>query len=409
MIVGYRNNSYSYRRNIIDILHDTSYKKVRDIFYLLNAFGFFIKRATRNKVSVDDRNFAYNFIDFKFRKDTILHFFNTISFGRTPWITTFETVLPRYKSLAASHFGLNPNFSKVKHDAGIQKALSAISSARCKCIIAMSNCNADMQRELLRNFPEYKESIERKLRVMHPPQRSLVSEYLDKDVSLEGKIRFMFVGASFFRKGGVEIVETLDRLRKQNKYEIELTIVSSLSIDNYATNEGPDDVIKARHLIERNYEWINYFPTLPNREVLRLMQQSHVGLLPTYADTYGYSVLEFQGSGCPVITTNVRALPEINDNNSGWLIEVPRNYLGEGIYATKEDRLLMGDLIRNGLEKAVHEIFFDRTMIPKKANEAIARIKAKHSLDSYAKRMRKIYLEAMKDTCPSSSELPRWR
>ena len=71
MIVGYQNNSYSYQRNIIDILHDTSYKKVRDIFFLLNKFGLFIERATRNKVSFADRNFAYNFIDFNFRKDTI--------------------------------------------------------------------------------------------------------------------------------------------------------------------------------------------------------------------------------------------------------------------------------------------------------------------------------------------------
>jgi glycosyltransferase involved in cell wall biosynthesis len=96
-------------------------------------------------------------------------------------------------------------------------------------------------------------------------------------------------------------------LRERDKYEIELTIVSSLNIDNYATKKEPSDVQRVKNFIQKNSDWINYFPQLPNHEVLELMKKSHVGLLPTYADTYGYSVLEFQAAGCPVITTNVRA------------------------------------------------------------------------------------------------------
>ena len=42
------------------------------------------------------------------------------------------------------------------------------------------------------------------------------------------------------------------------------------------------------------------------------MATSHIGLLPTYNDSYGYSVIEFFSYGCPVITTNILALPEIN-------------------------------------------------------------------------------------------------
>ncbi len=91
--------------------------------------------------------------------------------------------------------------------------------------------------------------------------------------------------------------------------------------------------------IQGNREWINYFPQLPNSEVLDMMKKAHIGLLPTYADTYGYSVLEFQAAGCPVVTTNVRSLPEINDNDKGWLIEVPKNRMGEAIYSTDTDRI----------------------------------------------------------------------
>lgn len=62
----------------------------------------------------------------------------------------------------------------------------------------MSYCNANMQRTLLSEFPEYKQSIETKLIVMHPPQRILVSKYSEKQLDLEGKIKFIFVGSAFF-------------------------------------------------------------------------------------------------------------------------------------------------------------------------------------------------------------------
>lgn len=59
------------------------------------------------------------------------------------------------------------------------------------------------------------------------------------------------------------------------------------------------------------------------------MKKSDVGLLPTWADTYGYSVLEFQACGCPVISSNTRGLPEINNNEAGWIINMPLTKLKE--------------------------------------------------------------------------------
>ena len=125
------------------------------------------------------------------------------------------------------------------------------------------------------------------------------------------------------------------------------------------------------------------------------MKGSHVGLLPTYADTYGFSVLEFQAAGCPCITTDVRALPEINNIDTGWVINVPKNRLGEAIFATKEDRDVISKLIRNGLEKSVQEIFTNKAIIAKKAENSIRRIREHHSIERYAERMRNIYQEAL--------------
>lgn len=172
-------------------------------------------------------------------------------------------------------------------------------------------------------------------------------------------------------------------------------MISALKFDNYATKKSPEDVAKAECFIKQNLDWITYYPSLPNHEVLELMKKAHVGLLPTYADTYGYVVLEFQAAGCPVITTNIRALPEINDNSKGWIIPVPKNRLGEAIYTTEGDRLKISSAIRNGIEQAVHQIFADKSLLIAKAEKAITGIKESHHPLIFAEKMHKIYLSAV--------------
>ncbi len=383
MIVGYTHGDYPYKRNIVGIAHDVEYKKVWDVFTTLNDWGPRLNRKLKREIFPTDE-YRCKFNDFNFNKVSLFHFFNTISYGRTPWITTFETIIPR---------GIRHN--DPCYNRKVRKAMARIAGDSCKRIIAMSDCNANMQRDICNNFQEYKEAIESKLVVMHPPQELYTSCYSDKCLSLEGAIKFIFVGALFFRKGGMEVLETFINLRERYNYDIELIIVSSLRTGNFATKEGPEDVEKAKNLIAQNSSWIKWYPKLPNKEAIELMKRSHVGLLPTYADTYGFSVLELQATGCPCITTDVRALPEINNINTGWVINIPKNRLGEAIYATKEDRNIISKLIRNGLEKIIHEIFTDRSLIIKKAEHSISRIREHHSFDEYASRMRKIYSESL--------------
>lgn len=395
MLIGYKFDAYPEKRNIIDIVPDAKYKKVRDFFSLKERIVSQLNRlANRELFSIIDSH--NQFYDFDLNQVSLFHFLNTISYGSTPWITTFETLLPRFNCLLSCPRDrqLEPDFSALKTEAKMHKAFKAISHDACRRIIAMSGCNANMQRRLLKEFPEYQESIESKLIVMHPPQRAFISTYADKHLSLDEKIKFIFVGSSFFRKGGREIIETLKYLKDKYKYNLELIIVSSLDIDNYATKETPADVEKVKHLLQQS-DWISYFSKLPNHEVIDWMKKSHVGLLPTYADTYGYSVLEFQAAGCPVITTNVRALTEINDNNVGWMIEVPKKSSGEAIYTTQEDRHVISKLIREGIERAVHEIFANRPIILEKSQRSISRIIDYHSIDRYAATLRNIYLEAI--------------
>src|SRR5690606_11164496 len=116
---------------------------------------------------------------------------------------------------------------------------------------------------------------------------------------------------------------------------------------------------------------------------------------PTYADSYGFSVLEAQSCGLPVISTDVRALPEINNTDLGWIIRIPKNDLGEALYSTAEERQRLSQQIQVGLEAIVRSIVADPSVIYTMALKSIERIREMHDPANYAQRLRDIYQEAM--------------
>src|SRR5690606_20385032 len=171
-----------------------------------------------------------------------------------------------------------------------------------------------------------------------------------------GPLKFLMVGHDFFRKGGREVIRAFDEVRRRCGANLELTIVSELQPDGYATGTDAKNVDEVVALFRSRSSWITHHRNLPNERVLTLMQASHVGLLPSYAETFGYSVLEFQACGVPVVTTDIRAFPEINDDSSGWLIPVPKRANGEGCYRTVEERAAISEAIYKGLVDLLTDI-----------------------------------------------------
>ena len=108
-----------------------------------------------------------------------------------------------------------------------------------------------------------------------------------------------------------------------------------------------------------------------------------VGLLPTWADTFGYSILEFQACGCPVITTDVRAISEINDWSCGWLIKVPKNDFGEIVWSEEEEKLEISKCIQTALEDSIVDILDNYDSIRQKGYNCVDRIRRYHDPERY--------------------------
>ena len=122
------------------------------------------------------------------------------------------------------------------------------------------------------------------------------------------------------------------------------------------------------------------------------MKDSHVGLLPTWHDTYGYSVLEFQASGCPVISTDIRALPEINNDTCGWVIPIGEKFDARiSPLKSKQQREAFSKDLSNGLVKLFDEILRSpRIMLQEKASESLTRIRAEHDPEKHKLALTKI-------------------
>jgi glycosyltransferase involved in cell wall biosynthesis len=107
--------------------------------------------------------------------------------------------------------------------------------------------------------------------------------------------------------------------------------------------------------------------------------------------------LEAQACGLPVISTDVRALPEINNTDIGWIIRVPKNDLGEALYFTAEERERLSQQIQAGLKAIIHNIVADPSVIFEKAIKSIERIREMHDPTAYAQKLRGIYQDALQE------------
>jgi len=384
MRIGITSKKYPNIRNINGI---TDYKYV--YINLLNKDSYLkqlskhlpIKKRYKKNKYIAYRGFLWDGLFYD-----LAHFFNYVSLSNTLWVTSFETTVPYYKNEIESF--LHGNNDYLYESSEITKALKACASDSCKALIAISRNALNNELSLLSHFPYYEGKILPKIKQLYPPQRLFSRDPLkEKRTSLDKRLRFMFVGRQFYHKGGLEVLRCFNRLSK--KYEFELIIVSTLSndwpeyFDEQIVSEV-EDIIK-----KSNGRWLKYYYQLDNSSLIELMQTTDVGLLPTYRDTFGYSVLEFQACGCPVITTDIRALTELNNCETGWIINA--GFKNEFNDFTDLAEVIISGEIEKQLSQIVIEILEKPDTVLNKAKMSIERIKAQHSPENYKQALTSIY------------------
>jgi len=114
------------------------------------------------------------------------------------------------------------------------------------------------------------------------------------------KLKLLFVGGDFRRKGGSQLLEVY---RESLSGSCELDLVTREPVE-------PEPGVRVHHGLNAGSE-----------ALLELYRNADLFVLPTLADCQPIALLEAMAMGLPVVTTQLAANPEVvNDGQSGWLI-----------------------------------------------------------------------------------------
>ena len=391
-IVGVYSDSYPDKRMILNKVPGLQYIQIKNrrenIGRALRFIGRSFPSIKQTELYAQGVHFT---LDAPFYPEIdVIHTFNRVCLhDRNRWVATFEKTFPEYFSDEAKI-----NFRLMR------RQLPLILSEKCVAILPMSQWAYNYELWLLGQFANQEEisQIKRKMTVLYPPQELLISqEEVKQKFANVQNIEFLFVGGQVKRKGGAEVIKAFAKLRKQYN-DFHVTFIGKLdeNYGNFSLNEKERTEIND---IIAHADWLDVHEKLSNEEVLRLAKQAHVGLLPTMGDTFGFSVLEMQACGCPVITTDRQALPEINNDQCGWLINTKDIQLPHGddfAHYTRKEVELLSETIVEELIALVAGIIENPKLLYNKAMRAIERIKKYHSSDSYKDIMKILYLCATK-------------
>jgi glycosyltransferase involved in cell wall biosynthesis len=141
-----------------------------------------------------------------------------------------------------------------------------------------------------------------------PYLQEISGEKFTKKIN-ESSIKLLFVGRDGVRKGLDELVLALSQLESEISKAIELTIVSETEFNQELIKD-----IKFK-----------VFKSLPNSEIMRLMEEAHIFCLPTKSEAYGIVFIEAMSKGCAIISDNDLPRIEIIKNNQTGICVNPEN------------------------------------------------------------------------------------
>ncbi|WP_312544203.1 glycosyltransferase family 4 protein [Pantoea eucalypti] len=377
MKVGITNNQYPEQRNIlVNPEHQYINLKKSNLFYFINPL--------RTRLLKKNKTFVFQPVPFSgAARADILHLFNEVAITRQKWVASFETELPRVLPVAGVAKQDNPE---------LQRLIPYLLKDNCLGLIAISDATLNIQMKLFK--ADVARQIQRKTVVLHPPQTLFVQHKAPRQ---SGTLRLIFAGNEFYRKGGAEVVLAISELIEEKRLDasqLDVQLIGDLAKRrNVAHRQFQDDEAFYRDIENRikRHRCFTHHTQMENSALMQLFRQSDAGLLPTWQETYGFSVLEMQANGCPVITSNVRALPEINPDSAGWVLASPLNADREYSITSTEQKTQLRQSLVEGLKSTLLAIIERPEMLQEKGEAAILRIKEQHDTGRYIARLNDIY------------------
>jgi len=232
-----------------------------------------------------------------------LHTWNAVPvLTRRPFLTTFEDYMPR-----------TPDDRRI---GWLERALRRrLLSDQCVGLIALSDYALRQFRAQHEGFERLPELLAKTERIypVTPARRTAPKVHSDR-------LRLLFVGRDFMRKGGPVLLQAHAALRARG-VPVETTIVSSLQweADDYIGPANGAYVEEATAGLAQ--DGIVHHRSLPAAKVYELMDVADYLVFPTFHDTFGFVSIEALAAGTPVIATDTCVMPEVvAPGTNGWLL-----------------------------------------------------------------------------------------
>jgi glycosyltransferase involved in cell wall biosynthesis len=305
----------------------------------------------------------------------MLHLWQQIPDTSLPWVVTTSSGLPfpwNWPSRDAS------------------RALELLASEQCHAILVSNNEAHEKQIRKASIDTRLSQTIIDKM-IFQPPAQPSYFNTLDEKQRDSKAIRIAFVGHGFFRKGGVELLLAFERARKKFS-QFQLTVVSrGVMAANDIFDVDYERSARARAILESvGVRWV---PQMPHHEVIALLKSSDIVMLPSFAETYGYSVLEAQACGCATVTTDIGSFQETNLDDCGWrcLLGLDRDFRSY----TKDEKTAVSRSLENQLLAILEMIAQSPDIIDCRGRHALNQIRRKHDPEMLARRLHDLYSSAL--------------
>ena len=257
-----------------------------------------------------------------FRKFDLIHAFNRIPLGNTPYIIGFESHLPRAFGMEKTSY--------------FKRLAASLAGDRCRGIYAISEY---AKRHFLQQHAQSPliDILAKKLHVRYPNMP--IPQTQDMFDGKMDTINLIFIGNHFVRKGGTAVLK-LAELAQEQGIPLHIDIVSSLQVGQISwVDPLIENYFDSYQNLCGTLKNIKIHGSLPNHKVLELLKRAHFSLLPTFSDTFGFSAIESMANHVPVMAAAQGALPEfVIDKENGFLLPMETNDIGEWVHIGRNDR-----------------------------------------------------------------------
>jgi glycosyltransferase involved in cell wall biosynthesis len=178
---------------------------------------------------------------------------------------------------------------------------------------------------------------------------------LDSEISTLGIRRpfILFVSSLWPYKNAETLIEAFAAFVKRHP-EYMLAIAGYAREESYFTKLT--DLVRKHGIVES----VVFTGGLPHDIVAKLYQTASVFVYPSFYETFGLTILEAMACGCPVITSNVSAMPEIADDAAIFFDPRRSDGLCDKIEKVVSDKTIHEELVSKGVRRAA-EFTWEKT------------------------------------------------